>query len=210
MYEIIDIKAREIVDSRGNPTIEVDVFLDGGHMGRASLPSGASTGINEAHELRDNDETRYNGKGVLKAVESVNVEIYENIIGWDVSEQKAIDNMLIDLDGTENKSRLGANAILGVSMACAKAAAMAYKLPLYRYLGGFYGHLLPLPMMNVLNGGKHADNPIDVQEFMIAPLSATTFFDAVRIGSEVFHALKSILHDKKLNTNVGDEGGFCP
>ena len=210
MSEIIDIKAREILDSRGNPTVEVDVILDSGAMGRAAVPSGASTGAHEAHELKDGDKSRYGGKGVLKAVEAVNIEIYEALVGFSASDQKLIDKTLIDLDGTPNKSRLGANAILGVSMAVAKAAAEDCGLPLYKYLGGFNAHLLPVPMMNVINGGQHADNPIDVQEFMIAPVSATTMADAVRMGAEIFHALKGILKDKGLNTNVGDEGGFAP
>jgi enolase len=210
MSEIIDIKAREILDSRGNPTVEVDVILDSGAMGRAAVPSGASTGAHEAHELKDGDKSRYGGKGVLQAVEAVNIEIYEALVGFSASDQKLIDKTLIDLDGTPNKSRLGANAILGVSMAVAKAAAEDCGLPLYKYLGGFNAHLLPVPMMNVINGGQHADNPIDVQEFMIAPVSATTMADAVRMGAEIFHALKGILKDKGLNTNVGDEGGFAP
>jgi enolase len=210
MSEIIDVRAREILDSRGNPTVEVDVILEDGSMGRAAVPSGASTGAHEAHELRDGDKSRFGGKGVLKAVHAVNNEIFENLIGWDALDQKGIDAMLIELDGTENKSRLGANAILGVSMAVAKAAAESCGLPLYRYLGGFNAHVLPVPMMNVINGGQHADNPIDVQEFMIAPISAKTMADAVRMGAEVFHALKKILHDAGLNTNVGDEGGFAP
>ncbi len=210
MSEIIDIKAREILDSRGNPTIEVDVVLEDGSIGRASVPSGASTGAHEAHELRDEDKTRYLGKGVLKAVEAVNGEIYENLIGFSALDQQLIDQTLIDLDGTPTKSRLGANAILGVSMAVAKAAANYSGLPLYKYLGGFNAHVLPVPMMNVINGGKHADNPIDVQEFMIAPIGASSISEAIRMGAEVFHNLKKILHSKGLNTNVGDEGGFDP
>lgn len=210
MSEIIDIKAREILDSRGNPTIEVDVYLEDGYVGRASVPSGASTGVHEAHELRDNDPKRYHGKGVENAVESVNAEIFENILGWDVLDQKGIDSMLVDLDGTPNKSRLGANAILGVSMAVAKTAAMYSGIPLYKYLGGFYAHTLPVPMMNVINGGKHAHNPIDVQEFMIAPVSAESVTESIRIGAEIFHNLKSILNKAGYNTNVGDEGGFAP
>ncbi|MDR0484627.1 MAG: phosphopyruvate hydratase [Alphaproteobacteria bacterium] len=210
MSEIIDIRAREILDSRGNPTVEVDVVLEDGSMGRAAVPSGASTGAHEAHELRDGDKSRFGGKGVQKAVHAVNNEIFENLIGWDALDQKGIDTMLIELDGTPNKSRLGANAILGVSMAVAKAAAESCGLPLYRYLGGFNSHVLPVPMMNVINGGQHADNPIDVQEFMIAPISAKTMAEAVRMGAEVFHALRKILHDAGLNTNVGDEGGFAP
>ncbi len=210
MSEIVDIKAIEILDSRGNPTIEVDVILEDGTVGRAAVPSGASTGAHEAHELRDEDKSRYSGKGVLQAAAAVNGEIFENLIGLDALDQKGIDNFLIKLDGTPNKSRLGANAILGVSMATAKAAANYVGLPLYRYLGGFNAHVLPVPMMNVINGGKHADNPIDVQEFMIAPISAPTMAEAIRMGAEVFHALKKILHDGGLNTNVGDEGGFAP
>jgi enolase len=209
MSEIIDIRAREILDSRGNPTVEVDVILENGSMGRAAVPSGASTGAHEAHELRDNDKGRYLGKGVLKAVEAVNGEIYEALVGLNALDQKFIDKTLIELDGTPTKSRLGANAILGVSMAVARAAADFCGLPLYRYLGGFNAHVLPVPMMNVINGGKHADNPIDVQEFMIAPVSASSMSDAIRMGAEVFHSLKKILHDKGLNTNVGDEGGFA-
>lgn len=210
MSEIIDIKAREILDSRGNPTIEVDVVLEDGSMGRAAVPSGASTGAHEAHELRDEDKGRYLGKGVLKAVDAVNGEIYEALVGYSALDQKLIDKTLIELDGTPTKSRLGANAILGVSMAVARAAAEYSGLPLYKYLGGFNAHVLPVPMMNVINGGKHADNPIDVQEFMIAPVSATSIAEAVRMGAEVFHNLKKILHSKGLNTNVGDEGGFAP
>lgn len=210
MSEIIDIKAREILDSRGNPTIEVDVTLEDGSMGRAAVPSGASTGAHEAHELRDEDKSRYLGKGVLKAVDAVNGEIYEALVGYSALDQKLIDKTLIELDGTPTKSRLGANAILGVSMAVARAAAEYSGLPLYKYLGGFNAHVLPVPMMNVINGGKHADNPIDVQEFMIAPVSANSIAEAVRMGAEVFHNLKKILHAKGLNTNVGDEGGFAP
>ncbi|MFL1781122.1 Enolase [Candidatus Hepatincolaceae symbiont of Richtersius coronifer] len=210
MSEIIDIKAREILDSRGNPTIEVDVILENGSMGRAAVPSGASTGAHEAHELRDEDKGRYLGKGVLKAVDAVNGEIYESLVGLNALDQKLIDKVLIELDGTPTKSRLGANAILGVSMAVAKAAADFTGLPLYRYLGGFNAHVLPVPMMNVINGGKHADNPIDVQEFMIAPISAKSVAEAIRMGAEIFHALKKILHEAGLNTNVGDEGGFAP
>lgn len=210
MSEIIDIRAREILDSRGNPTVEVDIVLEDGSIGRAAVPSGASTGAHEAHELRDGDKSRYGGKGVQNAVHAVNNEIFENLIGWDAMDQRGIDMMLIELDGTPTKSRLGANAILGVSMAVAKAAAESAALPLYRYLGGFNAHTLPVPMMNVINGGEHADNPIDVQEFMIVPVSAKTVADAVRMGAEVFHTLKKILHDAGLNTNVGDEGGFAP
>lgn len=210
MPEIIDIKAREILDSRGNPTIEVDVILDSGAMGRAAVPSGASTGAHEAHELRDNDKQRYLGKGVLQAVDAVNGEIFEALMGMDARDQVGIDKALIELDGTPNKQRLGANAILGVSMAVAKAAAEYAGIPLYRYLGGFNAKQLPLPMMNIINGGQHADNPIDVQEFMVAPVSATNVKEAIRMGAEVFHALKKILHNKGLNTAVGDEGGFAP
>ncbi len=210
MSEIIDIRAREILDSRGNPTVEVDIVLEDGSIGRAAVPSGASTGAHEAHELRDGDKSRYGGKGVQNAVNAVNNEIFENLIGWDAVDQRGIDMMLIELDGTSTKSRLGANAILGVSMAVAKAAAQSAGLPLYRYLGGFNSYILPVPMMNVINGGEHADNPIDVQEFMIVPISAKTVADAIRMGSEVFHSLKKILHDSGLNTNVGDEGGFAP
>lgn len=209
MSEIVDIIAREILDSRGNPTIEVDVILESGAIGRAAVPSGASTGALEAHELRDNDKTRYAGKGVLKAVESIE-EIYEHLVGLDATEQRLIDKTLIDLDGTPNKSRLGANAILGVSLAVAKAAAEHCGLPLYKYLGGINAYVLPVPLMNVINGGQHADNPIDIQEFMIAPLSAKTMADAIRMGAEVFHTLKKILHEAGHNTNVGDEGGFAP
>ncbi len=210
MAEIIDIHAREILDSRGNPTIEVDVILEDGSIGRAAVPSGASTGALEAHELRDGDKSRYLGKGVLKAVEAVNGEIYEALIGLSALDQNLIDSIMIDLDGTPNKSRLGANAILGVSMAVARAAAESAGLPLYKYLGGFNANVLPVPMMNIINGGQHADNPIDVQEFMIAPVSAETMADAVRMGAEVFHNLKNILHKMGHNTNVGDEGGFAP
>jgi enolase len=210
MSDIIDIKAREILDSRGNPTVEVDVILDSGAMGRAAVPSGASTGAYEAHELRDDDKKRYLGKGVLKACDAVNTEIYENIVGQDAMDQVAIDNALIELDGTKTKSRLGANAILGVSMAVAKAAAEESGLSLYRYLGGFNSHLLPVPMMNIINGGQHADNPIDVQEFMIAPFSAKSVAEAIRMGAEVFHNLKKILSKGGYNVSVGDEGGFAP
>ncbi|WP_018996928.1 phosphopyruvate hydratase [Hirschia maritima] len=210
MTEIVDIFAREILDSRGNPTVEVDVTLDDGSLGRAAVPSGASTGAYEAHELRDGDKSRYNGKGVLKAVEAVNTEIYEELIGLDAEDQRRLDQAMIDLDGTETKSRLGANAILGVSMATAKAAANAAALPLYRYIGGANAHVLPTPMMNIINGGEHADNPIDVQEFMIMPVGAQTFSEALRMGTEVFHTLKKGLSDAGHNTSVGDEGGFAP
>ncbi|MFN7054127.1 phosphopyruvate hydratase [Hyphomonas sp.] len=210
MSEIIDIHAREILDSRGNPTVEVDVTLDDGSTGRAAVPSGASTGAYEAHEQRDGDKSRYNGKGVLKAIEAVNGEICNELVGMDATEQRLIDTLMIDLDGTENKSRLGANAILGVSLAVAKAAAESCSQPLYRYIGGANARILPTPMMNIINGGAHADNPIDIQEFMIMPVSAESIADAVRMGAEVFHALKKTLHDAGHNTNVGDEGGFAP
>lgn len=210
MSEIIDIHAREILDSRGTPTVEVDVVLDSGAFGRAAVPSGASTGVHEAVELRDGDKERYNGKGVLKAVESVNETIAGELCGFDALEQVEIDQTMIDLDGTPNKGKLGANAILGVSLAVAKAAAQEVGLPLYRYIGGVNARVLPVPMMNILNGGKHADNPIDIQEFMIMPVSAPSIAEAVRMGSEVFHALKSNLKQAGLNTNVGDEGGFAP
>ena len=210
MSEIIDIHAREILDSRGNPTIEVDVTLDDGSTGRAAVPSGASTGAYEAHEQRDGDKSRYNGKGVLKAVDAVNGEICNELAGMDATDQRLIDTLMIDLDGTENKSRLGANAILGVSLAVAKAAAESSALPLYRYLGGANARILPTPMMNIINGGAHADNPIDIQEFMIMPVSAESISEAVRMGAEVFHALKKTLKDAGHNTNVGDEGGFAP
>jgi enolase len=210
MTEIIDIVAREILDSRGNPTVEVDVTLEDGSFGRAAVPSGASTGAHEAVELRDGDKSRYLGKGVLRAVESVNGEIFDAISGFDAEEQVAIDEAMIELDGTPNKARLGANAILGVSLATAKAAADAAKLPLYRYVGGTQARILPTPMMNIINGGAHADNPIDFQEFMILPVGAETVSDAIRWGSEVFHGLKSALKKAGQNTNVGDEGGFAP
>jgi enolase len=210
MSEIIDVSAREILDSRGNPTVEVDVTLETGATGRAAVPSGASTGAHEAVELRDGDKKRYGGKGVTKAVAAVNGEIFDAISGMDATDQVAIDQAMIDLDGTPNKGRLGANAILGVSMAVAKAAAEDAELPLYRYIGGTQARLLPVPMMNIVNGGAHADNPIDIQEFMIMPVGAGTVADAVRIGAEVFHALKKALKDAGHNTNVGDEGGFAP
>ncbi|MGA1343541.1 MAG: phosphopyruvate hydratase [Hyphomonas sp.] len=210
MSEIIDIHAREILDSRGNPTVEVDVTLEDGSTGRAAVPSGASTGAYEAHEQRDGDKSRYNGKGVLKAVDAVNGEICNELTGLDATDQRMIDMLMIDLDGTQNKSRIGANAILGVSMAVAKAAADSCAMPLYRYIGGANARILPTPMMNIINGGAHADNPIDIQEFMIMPVSAETMADAVRVGAEVFHALKKTLHDAGHNTNVGDEGGFAP
>jgi enolase len=210
MSSIADIIAREILDSRGNPTVEVDVLLDSGAIGRAAVPSGASTGAHEAAELRDNDKGRYGGKGVLQAVANVEGEIFDAIGGMDPSEQVKIDDILIDLDGTANKSRLGANAILAVSLAVAKAAAADLGVPLYRYIGGAYARTLPVPMMNIVNGGKHADNPIDIQEFMIMPVGAGTIADAIRMGSEIFHALQKGLHDAGHSTNVGDEGGFAP
>ena len=210
MTAIVDIYGREILDSRGNPTVEVDVILESGASGRAAVPSGASTGAHEAVELRDGDKSRYGGKGVLKACESVNGEIADTLTGMDAEEQLLIDKTMIELDGTENKGRLGANAMLGVSMAVAKAAAEEAALPLYAYLGGPNAHVLPTPMMNIINGGEHADNPIDFQEFMIMPVGAQTIADAVRMGSEVFHQLKKGLHDAGHNTNVGDEGGFAP
>ena len=210
MTEIIDIHAREIMDSRGNPTVEVDVTLSDGSFGRAAVPSGASTGAHEAVELRDGDKKRFLGKGVLKAVESVNGEIADTIVGMDAEEQVAIDEAMIELDGTTNKARLGANALLGVSLANAKAAADAAGLPLWRYVGGAHARVLPVPMMNIVNGGAHADNPIDFQEFMILPVGADSLHEAVRWGSEVFHTLKSALKKDGHNTNVGDEGGFAP
>ncbi|MGN6497309.1 MAG: phosphopyruvate hydratase [Tsuneonella sp.] len=210
MTAIIDIHGREILDSRGNPTVEVDVWLEDGSMGRAAVPSGASTGAHEAVELRDGDKDRYLGKGVTKAVEAVNAEIRELLIGVDAEDQRDIDIALLDLDGTENKARLGANAILGASLAVAKAAADARGLPLYSYVGGVSAHVLPVPMMNIVNGGEHADNPIDVQEFMIMPVGAPSLAEAVRWGAEVFHTLKKALHDRGLATAVGDEGGFAP
>ena len=210
MSAIIDVVAREILDSRGNPTVEADVLLESGVLGRAAVPSGASTGSREAIELRDGDKSRYLGKGVLKAVEHVNTEICEAIIGLDVEDQAFIDKTMIELDGTENKSRLGANAILAVSMACARAAAEQAGLPLYRYLGGAAPMALPVPMMNIINGGAHADNNIDMQEFMIIPVGAPSFREALRYGAEVFHALKKLLDDAGMATTVGDEGGFAP
>ncbi|WP_394790759.1 phosphopyruvate hydratase [Rhodoferax sp.] len=210
MSAIVDIVAREILDSRGNPTVECDVLLESGTMGRAAVPSGASTGSREAIELRDGDKKRYLGKGVLKAVEHINTEISEAILGLDASEQAFLDKTLIDLDGTENKSRLGANAMLAVSMAVARAAAEESGLPLYRYFGGMGGMQLPVPMMNVINGGAHANNSLDLQEFMIIPVGAPSFREALRYGAEVFHALKKILHDRGISTAVGDEGGFAP
>jgi len=207
---IIDVIAREILDSRGNPTVEADVLLESGVLGRAAVPSGASTGSREAIELRDGDKSRYLGKGVLKAVEHVNTEICEAIIGLDVEDQAFIDRTMIELDGTENKSRLGANALLAVSMACARAAAEQAGLPLYRYLGGAAPMALPVPMMNIINGGAHANNNIDMQEFMIIPVGAPSFREALRYGAEVFHALKKLLDDAGMATTVGDEGGFAP
>ncbi len=210
MSTIVDIFAREILDSRGNPTVEVDVILEDGTLGRAAVPSGASTGAHEAVEKRDGDPKRYKGKGVLDAVSNVNGEIAETLVGFDATDQQAIDAAMIELDGTENKSRLGANAILGVSLATAKAAADYSELPLYRYVGGTQARILPVPMMNIINGGEHADNPIDIQEFMIMPVSAPTIRDAVRVGSEVFHTLKMELSDAGFSTSIGDEGGFAP
>ncbi len=210
MSTIIDIHAREILDSRGNPTVEVDVTLEDGTMGRAAVPSGASTGVHEAVEKRDGDKARYKGKGVLQAVEAVNGEIAETIVGFDATEQVAVDMAMIELDGTENKGRLGANAILGVSLAVAKAAAEYTAQPLFRYIGGTAARVLPVPMMNSINGGEHADNPIDIQEFMIMPVSATNIREAVRMGSEVFHTLKGELTAAGLSTGIGDEGGFAP
>ena len=210
MTTIIDVFAREILDSRGNPTVEVDVLLESGIIGRAAVPSGASTGEHEAVELRDGDKTRYLGKGVQKAVENVNEKIADELIDWDATEQVAIDTFLRELDGTENKAELGANAILGVSLAVAKASAEAFGLPLYRYIGGTNAKVLPVPMMNIINGGKHADNTVDFQEFMIMPVGAPSFAEALRMGTEVFHSLKSVLSKKGLATSVGDEGGFAP
>jgi enolase len=210
MSAIVDIVGREVLDSRGNPTVECDVLLESGVMGRAAVPSGASTGSREAIELRDGDKNRYLGKGVLKAVEHINTEISEAVLGLDASEQAFLDKTLIDLDGTDNKNRLGANAMLAVSMAVARAAAEEAGLPLYRYFGGMNGVQLPVPMMNVINGGEHANNNLDLQEFMIIPVGAKNFREALRCGAEVFHALKKIIHDKNMSTAVGDEGGFAP
>ncbi len=210
MTAILDIHARQILDSRGNPTVEVDVLLEDGSFGRAAVPSGASTGAYEAVEKRDGDASRYMGKGVLQAVEAVNGPIFEALVELDAEEQENIDAVMIDLDGTDNKSNLGANAILGVSLAVAKAAADARGLPLYRYVGGVNAHVLPVPMMNIINGGEHADNPIDFQEFMVMPVGAGSIAEAVRWGSEIFHTLKKGLHEKGLATSVGDEGGFAP
>ena len=210
MTAISDIHARQIIDSRGNPTVEVDVTLETGAFGRAAVPSGASTGVHEAVELRDEDTSRFGGKGVLKACAAVDGEIFDALSGFDAEDQLMIDTTMRELDGTENKSRLGANAILGVSLAVAKAAADEAALPLYNYIGGANAHLLPVPMMNIINGGAHADNPIDIQEFMIMPDGATSIADAVRMGAEIFHALRKALQDAGHNTNVGDEGGFAP
>jgi enolase len=210
MSAIVDIVGREILDSRGNPTVECDVLLESGVMGRAAVPSGASTGSREAVELRDNDKSRYGGKGVLKAVENINTEIAEAVMGLDAAEQAFLDRTLIDLDSTDNKSRLGANAILAVSIAVARAAAEESGLPLYRYFGGSGAMQMPVPMMNVINGGAHANNNLDMQEFMIIPVGAPSFREALRYGAEVFHALKKILHDRDMSTAVGDEGGFAP
>jgi enolase len=210
MTAIVDIIGREILDSRGNPTVEVDVILEDGSMGRAAVPSGASTGAHEAVELRDGDKARYLGKGVLKAVDAINTEIFDAIGGMDVENQVQIDETMIDLDGTPNKSRLGANAILGVSLAVAKAAAESFDMPLYRYVGGTSARTLPVPMMNIINGGMHADNPIDFQEFMIMPVGASSFAEGLRAGAEIFHTLKGELKKAGHNTNVGDEGGFAP
>ncbi|MBR4198712.1 MAG: phosphopyruvate hydratase [Bacteroidales bacterium] len=210
MSQIIGIKGRQILDSRGNPTVEVEVYTDQGAFGRAAVPSGASTGEHEACELRDNDEKVFMGKGVLNAVQNVNNVLNEELRGMYVQDQRAIDNRMIELDGTKNKEKLGANAILGVSLACAKAATMETGQELYRYLGGTAGNTLPIPMMNILNGGAHADNPVDFQEFMIMPVGAPTFSEALRMGAEVFHNLRKVLKDKGMSTNVGDEGGFAP
>ena len=210
MTAIVHLHARQILDSRGNPTVEVDVILDDGSFGRAAVPSGASTGAHEAVELRDGDKDLWGGKGVGKAVDAVNGEIFDALSGMDAEDQRRIDEALIGLDGTANKSRLGANAILGVSLACAKASAISAGLPLYRYIGGVSARILPTPMMNIINGGAHADNPIDIQEFMILPTGADSFSEALRMGSEIFHALRKQLKDAGHNTNVGDEGGFAP
>lgn len=210
MTHIVEIVGREILDSRGNPTVEVDVVLESGVMGRAAVPSGASTGENEALELRDGDKSRYMGKGVLKAVQNINTVISDELLGMDVMDQVAIDRTLIELDGTRTKCNLGANAMLGVSLACAKAAANALEIPLYRYIGGCNAKVLPVPMMNIINGGSHSDAPIAFQEFMIRPVGAQSFREALRMGAEVFHMLKKVLHDRGLSTAVGDEGGFAP
>jgi len=208
--EIVDITAREILDSRGNPTVEVDVTLEDGSFGRAAVPSGASTGAHEAVEKRDGDAKRFGGKGVRQAVDAANGEIFDALSGFDAEDQRRIDEILIELDGTPNKSRLGANAILGVSLAVAKAAAISASLPLYKYVGGVGAHILPVPQMNIINGGVHADNPIDIQEFMILPTGAPTFAEGLRMGAEIFHSLKAALHAAGHSTNVGDEGGFAP
>ncbi|HEY5751139.1 MAG TPA: phosphopyruvate hydratase [Chryseolinea sp.] len=210
MSLIESIHARQILDSRGNPTVEVDVVTESGAFGRAAVPSGASTGSHEAVELRDGDKKKFMGKGVLKAVDNVNTKIAAEVVGFDVFEQNLVDQIMIDLDGTPNKAKLGANAILGTSLAIAKAAAMEAGMPLYRYIGGVSANTLPVPMMNILNGGSHADNAIDFQEFMVMPVGASSFSEALRMGAEVFHTLKKVLHDKGLSTNVGDEGGFAP
>ncbi|MEK6232889.1 MAG: phosphopyruvate hydratase [Luteolibacter sp.] len=207
---IVEIRGREVIDSRGNPTVEVDVHLEGGAVGRAAVPSGAATGEHEAHELRDGDKSRYLGKGVLQAVEAVNETIAPELLGFDATEQASIDATMIELDGTANKKKLGANSVLGVSLAVAKAAAAQLGSPLYKYLGGPNAKVLPVPMMNIINGGSHSDAPIDFQEFMIVPIGAPTFRESVRYGAEVFHALKKVLHDRGLSTAVGDEGGFAP
>ena len=210
MPYITDVYAREVLDSRGNPTVEVEIYTESGAFGSALVPSGASTGEYEAVELRDEDKNRYNGKGVLKAVQNVNEVIAPELMGIDVTRQNIIDQIMIELDGTENKAKLGANAILGVSMAVAHAAASYLELPLYNYLGGFNAKTLPTPMMNILNGGEHADNNVDIQEFMIMPVAAPTFKEALRTGTEIFHSLKAVLKEKGYNTAVGDEGGFAP
>ncbi len=210
MSDILAVHGREILDSRGNPTVEVEVVLDSGVIGRAAVPSGASTGTHEAVELRDGDPKRYGGKGVLRAVEGVNDEINRAVVGLDAANQILLDSTMIELDGTPNKSRLGANAILGVSLAAAQAAASEFGMPLYKHVGGAFASIMPVPMMNIINGGAHADNPIDIQEFMIAPVGADTFADALRMGAEIFHALKKLLKDVNHSTNVGDEGGFAP
>ncbi len=210
MTHIVEITGREILDSRGNPTVEVDVILESGVIGRAAVPSGASTGENEALELRDGDKSRYMGKGVLKAVDNVNTVISDALLGMDVLDQVGIDRLLIELDGTKTKCNLGANAMLGVSLACAKAAAAALEIPLYRYIGGCNAKVLPVPMMNIINGGSHSDAPIAFQEFMIRPVGACSFREALRMGAEIFHTLKKVLHDRGLSTAVGDEGGFAP
>jgi enolase len=210
MSMIAEVVGREVLDSRGNPTVEVDVRLEDGSTGRASVPSGASTGAHEAVELRDGDKNRYGGKGTLKAVENVNGSIAEELVGLNALDQVGIDKILIDLDGSNNKGKLGANAILGVSLAVAKAAAASLDIPLYRYLGGVFGHIMPVPMMNILNGGKHADNSADFQEFMVMPVGASSFAEGLRWGTEIYAALKKVLHDRKLSTTVGDEGGFAP